>query len=117
MKPQLKDVVVKLASESSLVGILPLTIDNLEGYIFIRRSRRKLQKGKVLIITAGNEFILWSFGFFNEIRIEDIKFVSLNNFGWRIVHVIMGLVILIPLKTGMDSVEITRFTGTIFIRP
>jgi hypothetical protein len=39
----------------------------------------------------------------NEVWVEDVEFVSLNNLGGRVVHVIMGLVIFVPLKSSVNS--------------
>lgn len=50
MKPQLKDVVMKLTSESAFVRIFPFPVDNLERDVLIRRARVKSQNSKVLII-------------------------------------------------------------------
>lgn len=52
MKPQLKDVVMKLTSESALIRILPFPIDDLECDVLIRRARVKSQNSKVLIVGA-----------------------------------------------------------------
>lgn len=53
MKPQLKDVVMKLTSEATFIRILPLSIDDFEGDVLVRRTRVESQDCKVLIIGAG----------------------------------------------------------------
>ena len=42
VEPQLENVVMELASETPLVAILRLPIDDLEGNVFIGRARRYL---------------------------------------------------------------------------
>ena len=39
MIPQLEYIVMKLATEASLIGILPLTVDNLESDVLQRRKQ------------------------------------------------------------------------------
>ena len=33
VEPQLEDVVLELAAETPLIGVLPFSVDNLEGYV------------------------------------------------------------------------------------
>ena len=42
VEPQLENVVMELASETPLVAVLRLHIDDLEGNVFIGRARRCL---------------------------------------------------------------------------
>ena len=42
---------------------------------------------------------LWGFSFINQVRIEDVELVPLYNFGWRIVHIIMGLIVFVPFES------------------
>ena len=46
VEPQLEIVVMELASETPLVAVLRLPIDNLEGDVFIGRARRYLHEMK-----------------------------------------------------------------------
>lgn len=115
MKPQLKDIVVKLTSKTPFIRILPLTIHNLEGNIFIWRSGSELENSKVLVISARNKLILWCSGFFNEVRVEYVELVTLHNLGWRVIHVVVSLIVLVPLKPSVHSVEVPRLTGTVLV--
>jgi hypothetical protein len=37
----------------------------------------------------------------DEIRIKYVELVALHNLRWRIVHIIVGLIILVPFKPGV----------------
>lgn len=61
--------------------------------------------------------VSWSFGLVNKVWIEDVKFISLHNL-WRwIVMIIVSLVVLVPLISRVNPIEIFRFSWTIFIMP
>lgn len=53
----------------------------------------------------------------DQIRIEDIKLVTLHDLRRRIVHVVMRLIVLVPFETGVHAVEITRLTRSVFVGP
>lgn len=53
----------------------------------------------------------------NKIRIKDIELVSLYNLRWRVIMIIMGLVIFIPLVSGMNPIEVLGFSWPIFVMP
>ena len=117
MKPQLKNVILELATEASLVPIFPFSVDNLEGYILIGRACTDEQNAKVCIVFARCQSVLWSCPLVNQIRIKNVEFVTLHHFGRRVVHVIMSLIVLVPLKASMDSVEVSRFPRPILVGP
>lgn len=50
MKPELKNVVLELTSESTFVRILPFSIDYLESYVFIWWPSVKPENGEVRVI-------------------------------------------------------------------
>lgn len=50
----MKNVVVKLAPESSFVGILPFSIDDFEGNVLVRRASMESQIRKVLVVCTGS---------------------------------------------------------------
>lgn len=52
VEPELKYIVVELTTETSLVGVLPFSIDNLKCNIFIRWSSMESKNRKVMIIWA-----------------------------------------------------------------
>lgn len=53
MEPQLENVVVELAPEPTLVRVFPLSINNLECDVLVRRARVKSQDGEIFVVGAG----------------------------------------------------------------
>ena len=49
-------------------------------------------------------------GLVNEVWIENVKLVSLDDLGWRVVNVVVSLVVLVPLEPGVHAIEVARFT-------
>lgn len=117
VKPQLEDPIGKLTAKSMSVGIFPFSVYNLKGNVLIRRSSMKSQNSKVLIVWAWLKEVLRSRAFINEIWIKNVEFVTLDNFRRRIVKVIMSLVVLVPLKACMHSVEEAWLSRPVFICP
>ena len=50
MEPKLEDIIMKLASEPSLVTILPLSVDDFKGYILVGGSRGYLQYTEITVV-------------------------------------------------------------------
>ena len=65
------------------------------------------QCGKICVISARCKEILWSYSFLDQIWIEYVEFVALHDFRWRIVNVIMGLVVFIPLEASVYTVKVS----------
>ncbi|KYM93588.1 Putative uncharacterized protein C19orf29OS [Cyphomyrmex costatus] len=55
--------------------------------------------------------------FVDEVRIENVEFISLYNFRRRIVHVVVCLIVFIPLEACVHAVEVARFTWSILVGP
>ena len=55
--------------------------------------------------------------FVNEVRIEDIEFISLYNLRRWIVMIVMSLIILVPLISGVDTVKILGFPWPVLVMP
>ena len=77
MEPQLEDVVVELATEASLVAVLPLLVHNLEGNVLVRWTRRDPQNHKLAIWSWGH-LECWRLPLVDQVRIEDVEFVTLK---------------------------------------
>ena len=43
-----------------------------------------------------------------KVGVEDVELVALHNLWRRVVEVVVGLVVLVPLKTRVDAIEISR---------
>ena len=108
VEPQLEDIVVELASESSLIAVLPLLVDNLEGDVLVWRPRRHPQN-TVLSVLHRQQLELRRGSLVYQVRVENVELVSLHNLGWRVVEVVVSLVVFVPLEPGVNSVEISRF--------
>lgn len=53
----------------------------------------------------------------NKVRIEDIKLVTLHDL-WRwIIMIIVSLVVLVPLISSVNTVEIFRLSRPVFVMP
>lgn len=55
--------------------------------------------------------------FVDKIRVEDVELVALYNLRRRIVHVVVGLIVFVPLEAGVHAIEITRLTRSILVGP
>lgn len=75
------------------------------------------QNPKVLIVWTWFKEVLWSRALVNEIWVEDVKLVTLDNFRWRVVKVVMGLVVFVPLEACMNSVKEAGLSRTVFVCP
>lgn len=117
VEPELEDAVGKLAAEAMPVRVFPLSVDYLEGNIFVGRSSMEAQGGKILVVWASFQKIFWGGAFVNQVRVEDIKLVTLHNLGRGVVKIVVGLVILVPLKSGVHSIEETRLARTVLVSP
>lgn len=117
MKPQLEDAIGELAAETMAMGVLPLTIDYLEGYVLIRWAGMEPQSGKVFVVGAGLQEILGSGTLVDKVWVEDIELIALHNLGWRIVKIVVCLIVLVPLKACVDTVEEAGLSGAVFVSP
>ena len=52
-----------------------------------------------------------------QIRVEDVELVPLNDLRRRVVVIIVRLVILVPLVTRVNSVEVLRFSWPVLVMP
>ncbi|KYN38821.1 Putative uncharacterized protein C19orf29OS, partial [Trachymyrmex septentrionalis] len=55
--------------------------------------------------------------FIDEVRIENIEFISLYDLRRRIVHVVMRLIVFVPLETCVHAIEVARFTRSVLVGP
>ena len=59
----------------------------------------------------------WSFGFIDQVWIEYIEFVSLDNFWWRVIMIVVCLIVFVPLISCMHTVKVLWFPRSIFVMP
>lgn len=115
VEPKLEYGIVELASKAMFVRVFPITIDNLEGNVFIGWTGNKSQQSKVGVILAGYKGVTWCIVHVNQIRVENVELVALNNFRRRVVEIIMRLVIFVPHKTCVHAIEEPRLSRTILV--
>jgi hypothetical protein len=121
---------VETASEAAISfrAVIPFFIHDTEGNILVRRPCNKTNQTSIFLSSRGerfssfptmlpNDLECWCLRFVNQVRIENIELVSLNDFGWWIVMVIMSLVILVPLISHLDAIEVARLSRSIFVCP
>ena len=116
MKPQLEDVIMELTSKASFVSIFPFPVHYFEGNVLVGRTSRYTEDA-IFPIFYWQQFECWCRGLVDQVRIEDVELVSLNNLGGRIVKVVMSLIVFIPLKPCVNSVEISWFPWSVLVAP
>ncbi|KFO53564.1 Putative uncharacterized protein encoded by CACTIN-AS1, partial [Corvus brachyrhynchos] len=117
VEPELEDAVGKLAAEAVAVGILPLPVDNLEGYVLVGWPGMEAQDGKVLVVLAGLQEVLGRRALVDEVRVEDVELVALHDLGGGVVEVIVGLVVLVPLEARVHTVEEAGLAWPVLVSP
>ncbi|KFR06078.1 Putative uncharacterized protein encoded by CACTIN-AS1, partial [Nipponia nippon] len=117
VEPELEDPVGKLAAEAVAVGILPFPVDNLEGDVLVGRPGMEAQDGKVLVVLAGLQEVLGRRALVDEVGVEDVELVALHDLGRGVVEVVVGLVVLVPLKARVHPVEEAGLAGPVLVSP
>ena len=110
---QLKNAAIERAPEAVPFGHFPLSVHNSECDVLIGRTCSEPDHQSVFTFTAGLEEELRRFGLIEQIRVEDIEFVSLNDFGWWVLRIKVHLVILVPLVALLNGVVVTGLAGNV----
>ncbi|CAN0879886.1 hypothetical protein LINGRAHAP2_LOCUS13349 [Linum grandiflorum] len=105
------------ALESLLVRVLPLLVHNPESDILVRRSSVEPDDARLITTSISINRIRRSLGLVHQVGVEDVELVSLNDLRRRVVVVVVGLVVLVPLVTGVDSVEVLWFPRSVLVVP
>jgi hypothetical protein len=121
---------VKCTLEPSfaLRTIVPFLIDNAKGDIFIRGSSHESDQTSVLFASLCKGLpslptiltlnaVRGSLGLINEVGVEDVELVTLHNLRGRVVMVIMGLIVLVPLVAHLNTVKVPWLSGTVLTSP
>ena len=121
---------VKAASEATLAlcTVVPLFVDDTESDVLIRGSSNEADEASVLSSCRCERFTPLAtvfaldtesrcFGCVDKIGIEDIELVALNDLGREIFVVVVSLVVLVPLVTHLDSVEVAWFSRSVCLCP
>jgi hypothetical protein len=61
--------------------------------------------------------IRWSLYLVDKVWIEDVEFISLHNL-WRwVIVIIVGLIVLVPFISCVNTVEIFRLSRSVLVMP
>ncbi len=88
VKPQLKDASVIDALEALPMGVLPFSVDDLEGEVLVGRACMETDDAQVLRLGASFDEVTWRLRLVDQVRIEDVELVALHNLRRRIVVVL-----------------------------
>jgi hypothetical protein len=121
---------VKAASEATLplCTIVPLFVNDTESNVLVRGSSDEADEASVLSPSRRKRFAPLAtvftldtesrcFGCVNKIRVEDVELVALNDLGREVFVIVMSLVVLVPLVTHLDSVEVAWFSWAVRLCP
>lgn len=97
--------------------VLPFTVNDLERDVLIRWPGVKTQDTKVLVVGARFQEVLRRGALVDQVWVENIKLVSLDDFGRRVVKVVVRLVVLVPLEACVDTVKEARLAWPVLISP
>ena len=84
MKPQLENVVVKLAPEAPLVPVLPLPVDDFEGDVFVGRAGVDPQDAEVFLRpcrAARDQLVIGRRVLVDQVGVEYVELVALQSEG------------------------------------
>lgn len=111
-----EDTSAEEASESRFVSIIPFFIEDFKGEVFVGSTSRELDDAVIWVLGRFEE-VLGSLALIDELRVEDVELIALDVLGWRIIRVVMHLVVLVPIESLFDTVEVARLLGLIPARP
>jgi len=72
------------------------------------------QNYKVPVVRAYSERVGRSACFINQVRIKNVELVALHHLWWRVIHIIMSGVVLVPFKSSVNTIEIPKFVEQAF---
>ena len=127
---QLEDALVEETPEASfsLCAVIPLTIDDFECNVFVRRTCNEPDNACVVFASFSSDFtsppstltldlVGGRTSFVQQIWVEDIELVALDNFGRRVVVVVVCLVLLVSFVAENAAVEVLRLAWSNVCRP
>ena len=106
----------KWALKAALSGLIPLSINDLKCDVFVRGTSAEAKNAKVVRLCRLKD-VFRRFCRVDKVGIEDIEFIPLHSLWWRIIMIIVSLIVLIPIITSFNTIEVTRLAGTIFFLP
>lgn len=108
---ELEDPLVKDGPEPMLLRHVPFLIDDFETNVFVRRPSLEFYDHQIQ--TAVSRVLEVELGclVLAQAWVEKVEFVTLNHLGWRVVCIVVGLVVLIPLEAHPYRVVVPRLEG------
>ncbi|KFP78838.1 Putative uncharacterized protein encoded by CACTIN-AS1, partial [Acanthisitta chloris] len=89
----------------------------LEGDVLVGRPGVEAQDGEVLVVLTGLQEVLGRRALVDEVGVEDVELVALHDLRGRVVEVVVGLVVLVPLEARVHAVEETRLARAVLVGP
>jgi len=86
------------------LGHFPLLVDDSERDVFVGNSSAEANRQRVCCAIL-LEIKLWGARLIRQIWVEDVELVALDNFGRRILRIVVRLVVLVPFVTLLHAVE------------
>lgn len=130
LEMQLQDALVEAAAKAAFVprAIIPFFVEDAEGQVLVGRPAHEPDQAGILFARRGVrlastaailplDLVSGRTGLVNEVGIEDIELIALDHLGRRIVIIIVRLVVLVPVKAHLDTVEVSRLARPIFPQP
>ena len=101
---QLQDAPVERASKTVAFWHLPFPVYDCKRNVFVGGSSVE-PDGESVWCRVRLQVKLWRSCLVRQVRVENVEFVSLDDLGRRILWVIVSLVIFVPLKALLHTIE------------
>ena len=107
VEPKVQDPAIEHALVSHPVAVVPGAVQDLKRNVLIRRAGMESDDHCVRVVRL-LDMECRRLRFVDEIWIKDVELVSLHDLGWRVILVIVSLVVLIPVVSRSNTVEVLR---------
>ena len=101
---QLQNPSVKRTSEAMSFRHLPFSVNNCKCNVFVWLSCVESYRQCVVGAVRLKEE-LGGLSLVNQIRVEDVEFVTLDHLRWWVFRIVVRLVVFVPLKALFHTVE------------
>ena len=107
VKVQLENAAIEGTLEAVSLGHLPLFVDDGEGDVFVGDPRTEANR-QGIVRAVRLEVELWRSCLVCEFGVENVELVALDDFGRRVLRVVVRLVVLVPLVALLYGIEEAR---------
>ena len=101
---QLQDAPVERASKAVAFWHLPFPVYDCKRDVFVRGSGVEPYSESIWCCVR-LQVKLWRRCLIRQVRVENVEFISLDDLGGRVLWVIVSLVIFVPLKALLHTIE------------